>query len=168
MGDTKFDKDFDEMLEGKVFHGVLALDYLKAEITDKELEKLTKKELIKLFAKAFVVICSELSESSKQKEKHNQLLTKLFSHYQIYPNLTKVGTTNLEIDQAKIEAENLQLKSQALSQLIKKLPQIKAKAKKSIPSEGGKKRAANDERTTAMKSIEENDYPKIKKLMHLR
>lgn len=175
MGTTKYDKDFDEMLEGKTFEGVLASDYLKADFTDDELEKLTKKELINLFAKAFVVICSELSESSKQlsesskqRDEYMKLMEKLISHYQIYPHLTNVGTTDLEIDLAKNKAELLQLSNQALSQLLKNLPQIKAKAKTSIPSKGGKARAEKDLRTKALRSIEEEDYPKIKKIMHLR
>lgn len=175
MGVTKYDKTFDEMLKGKVFEGVDALEYLKKDFTDDEIECLTKSELINLFTKAFVVICLQLNEGAKLEHEIAELyenaieqLKLNIKHYEIYPDLIKINESDTHFELAKIEARLRQLKSEAYIALVKELPAIKGKARKAIPSEGGKARAANDERSKALKKIETEDYPANKHLFHLR
>ena len=48
MGNSQVEKYLDEGLEGKFFEGLPALDYLNKNFSDKELDGLSKQELINI------------------------------------------------------------------------------------------------------------------------
>lgn len=176
MGNSQVEKYLDEGLEGKFFEDLPAPDYLNKDFSDKELDGLSKQELINIITKAVVLVCiserelrDEKTKNESKMDEHNVFIKKILSNYAIAPGLISVCSDEYKVEWAtknkRLENEKL-IKDMVM--LIRKIPQIKAKARSVIPSLGGKSRAAKDDRTKALKSIEEVDYPKIRHLMNLR
>lgn len=157
MSVTKYDKEFDEILEGKIFEGKFALDYLKTNFTDDELEALSKGELINLFTKSFVVICLQLKESERQLRDLAEQLSLIRKHYEIYPDLVDITKSDAHFELTKMQAQLLKLDAGLAQELINNLPQIKKRGHIKATSRGGSTRALNDPKTRAMIEIE-NEY----------
>lgn len=174
MDNSQVEKYLDEGLEGKFFEGLPALDYLNKDFSDEELEKLSKQELINIITKAVVLVCIgerelniEYKQVNDQLKETKVLLKQINAHYEIYPSLINVGESDLHFQHAKNKAELEKIYIKSLFELVRKLPEIKAKAKSTIPSSGGDARTENDIRTTAIKMIKDEEYPKVIHFMHL-
>lgn len=157
MAFTKYDKEFDEILKGKIFEGKVASDYLKTNFTDEELEALSKGELINLFTKAFVVICLQLKDSEKQLQDLAEQSSLMRKHYEIYPDLVDVKKSDTHFELTKMQAQLLKLNADLAQKLVKDLPQIKKRAHIKATSSGGSTRALKDPKSRAMINIE-NEY----------
>lgn len=175
MGNSQVEKYLDEGLEGKFFEGLPAPDYLNKDFSDKELDGLSKQDLINIITKAVVLVCIGERELRDEKNKRELLMKerdvfnrKILSNYEVKPGLISVCSDEYQIEFA-IENDRLEKLKLAKDfiELIRKIPEIKVKAKSTIPSSGGKGRAGRDERTKALKIIEEAEYPKVIHLMHL-
>lgn len=153
MTSTKYDKTFDEMLEGKDFEGQNALEYLKCDFHDDELHQLDKQELINLFAKAYVLICLQDRQHLNLLKLNDRLEGLLQKHLEIYPDLKDAEKSDINFEKVKINAEIKNSQAQGFREMAKKLQQIKMKARASIPKSGGNARAENDEQHQSMEKV---------------
>jgi hypothetical protein len=155
MTSTKYDKTLDEMLEGNDFQGQNALEYLKGEFHDDELHQLNKQELINLFTKAFVLICLQENERVNLLKQNVMLEGLLQKHLEIYPHLKDADKSDLDFELFKIKTELKNIYSQGFYELVKKLPEIKLKARASIPKSGGDNRWKKDIKKKEKAFVEE-------------
>ena len=155
MGTTRFDNTFDEMLDGKNFEGVNALEYLAVDFTDDELQTLSKFEMIQLFTKAFVLICVQQNENIETSQKLAERYKLLSKHYEIYPDLVLISKSEQHVESIKIQAEMRKNGAEDLKKLIKKIPIIMKRSHSESSSDGGNSRSANDKRHQDMLKIKD-------------
>lgn len=144
MSYTKYDKLFNDMLEGDLFQGEDALNYLNKDFTDDELEALDKQALLNLFTKAFILICvqdekiqSFFKEKSSLTIKLTEQSNRLIKHYQIYPDLVQIEQSDAHFDIVKANSELISFKSYAFNRLVKSLPEIRKSSHIKATSKGG-------------------------------